>query len=456
MIMKKNILKYIIILFVFIGLASCNSDDDHSVFADSPAERIANRNSELNTLLLSQTEGYKAVYFTKNNEFGGFTFYMNFKPNGTVVMTSDFNADTALKTSDYEVRLGTTTELVFTTRNHIQKVSETSFSDTDGFRGTSVFQYFSNDNGVITFKDVRNPNTSSLVLTPTGFSNFSTESVTEAEASLAQRKNISPTPTSSVFQVLRIENSNGVSNFNLNYNPRDLYAKPRITFDDGTIEEFQFGVAFTPDGLIVSPPLEYEGNTYTDFAYDQESKSYVSTVGSTTATILFSEEPAFLGKDVELLRQRTEFLFRPSLGINPLTSVGFDMMLSQINSELALYGFQLYEYRLILDFESDDCETFLYAVIRNSSNQSMALYYCFEKAVIKDRKLFLNYLGPNTPNSGILENAFLPLINFYNSEKGMIYTNEGSFSSNLANYSNSAGTFTSIDSPSIRVYGLFL
>lgn len=440
-----------------MGLSSCSQDDDQSIFAESPAERIANKNSELNSLLLSQAQGYKAVYFTKNNEFGGFTYYMNFKADGTVTMTSDFNAETALRTSDYEVRLGTTTELVFTTRNHIQKVSETSSSNTDGYRGTSVFQYFSNDNGVITFKDVRNANTSSLVLTPTGFSNFQTESVPMAEASLAQRKNISPTPTSSVFQVLRIVNSNGVSNFNLNYNPGDLYAKPRITFDDGSVNEFQFGVAFTPDGLILSPALEYEGQTYTDFVYDATTSSYISTVGGTTASILFSEEPAFLANDVEVLKQRNEFLYRPSLGSNPLTSIGYYSMIAQINASLAPKGFRFNEFQLILDFQSDACKTQLYIVVqRISDGGRFATTYCFEKAVIQDRKLFLNYLSPLTPNSDYFENDLAPLIEFFNSSKGMIYTNEGSFSSNAASYSNSAGTFTSIDNPSIRVYGLFL
>ena len=37
----------------------------------------------------------------------------------------------------------------------------------------------------------------------------------------------------------------------------------------------------------------------------------------------------------------------------------------------------------------------------------------------------------------------------------MIYTNEGSFSSTGGAFSNRAGTFTSLENPSQRVYGLF-
>lgn len=457
--MKKKTIYYWIICLLFLGLSSCNKDDDQSVFADSPADRIANRNSELNNLLLSQSQGYKAVYFTKNDEFGGFTYYMNFKANGTVTMTSDFNAETDLRTSDYEVRLGTTTELVFTTRNHIQKPSETSGLNTDGFRGTSVFQYFSNDNGVITFKDVRNDSTSSLVLTPTGFSNFESESVPAAKASLAQRQNILPAPTASVFQILRIENSNGVSNFNLNYDRRDLYAMPRITFDDGTVEEFEFGMAFTSDGLILSPALEYEGQSYTDFIYDEATSSYVSSVDGTTATILFGDEPAYLGRDTEELPQRgpTGFAYNPGgFGDNSLTSDGFDLMIAAVNANLASsYGLRFTQFQLTLDFESDDCETTLYIAVNDGNGGSYGAFYCFEKAVIKDRKLFLRYLGPSGGNAGLFENELLPIIGFFNSSQGMIYTKEGGFKSNIANYSNSSSTFTSGDEPSLRVYGLW-
>ena len=107
---------------MFLSLVSCNNDDGETLFPESPAERIEQRNSELLSLLLAESNGYKGVYFTKNDEFGGFTFYMKFNADGTVEMTSDFDSDSAIETSSYEVRFGTTNELVFTTRNHIQKV----------------------------------------------------------------------------------------------------------------------------------------------------------------------------------------------------------------------------------------------------------------------------------------------------------------------------------------------
>ena len=391
--MKKIYIKYVIACLALTTFQSCNNDSVESLFPDSPAERIAQRNEELLNLLVSEQQGYKGVYFSKNDEFGGFTFYMKFNSDGTVQMTSDFDTDTAIKTSSYEVRFGTTTELVFTTRNHIQKVSDPDYPGLigTGFKGTSVFQYFGSENGILIFRDVRNDEEGTFIFTPTGFANFNTESVAKAEASLSQRQNILPTPTSSVFQILRIVNGNGTFNFNLNYDTLRQYASPRITTDNGEVTEFNFGIAFTEDGLTISPELQFEGQTYKDFIFDVSARSYVSTIGGTTATILFGEEPAFIGKDIEELITLGPrgFLYRPSLGSNPLTSVGHDQMVAQVNANLGGIGFSLAEYQLILDFNSDNCDTFLAVRVRRNSDGATFLgFYCFERAVIQDRKLY--------------------------------------------------------------------
>lgn len=446
---------------MFFSLFSCDNDNTEELFSETPAERISQRNSELLNLLLAENQGYKGVYFSKNDEFGGFTFFMKFNEDGTVLMTSDFDTDMDVESSSYEVRLGTTTELVFTTRNHIQKLSETSGGAPAGFRGSSVFQYFSNDNGVITLRDVRNRDTASLILTPTNFSNFETESLASVQKSFDQRKNILITPLTSVFQLLRIENGSGVSNFNLNYNEQDLYASPRITLDDGTVTEFNFGVAFTENGLTISPSLEFEGETYTDFVYDVDSASYVSTVNGTTASFLFGNEPAFIGRDIERLNDLgpTGFLYRPRLGSNPLTSVGFDNLLLEIRENFAAFplgDWSVNDVQFVIDFESDNCDTYLFIqLLREADGATFNSFYCFEKGVINDRKLFLNYTGPAGGNSPFFEPLVMPLINFFNSSDGLIYTSEGGFSSTLFNFSNSAGTFTSVENPSLRVYGLW-
>jgi hypothetical protein len=457
--MKKIFIKYGLVCALAICGLSCNNDDGQELFSDSPAERIAQRNGELLNVLTSEIQGYKAVYFTKNNEFGGFTFFMKFNANGTVEMTSDFDAETAVESSSFEVRLGTTNELVFTTRNHIQKLSDPLFSGLigTGFKGTSVFQYFNNENGVLTFRDVRNNDEGFLKLTPSGLSNFEIESVVNVEASLAQRQNILPTPTTSVFQLLSIENSNGTSSFNFNYDPLRLFASPRITLDDGSVTEFNFGLSFTEDGLIISPALQFEGEIYETFIFDSNTMSYISEVNGTTATILYGDEPAFIGPDVEDLLEigSNGFLYRPSLGSNSLTSAGHDSMIAEVNDNLSVFGLSVFDYILYLDFESNNCDTYLLIRVENADGDTFNAFYCFEKAVIQDRKLFLNYAGPSDGNGPLLEDSVAPILDFFNSSEGIIYTNEGSFSSSQISAPNRAGTFTSLENPSIRVYGLW-
>lgn len=461
--MKKIYKNYWLICLVFLGFLSCNNDDGEVLFAESPAERIAGQNSELLNLLTSEQNGYKGTYFTKNDEFGGFTFYMKFNADGSVDMTSDFDSDTAIESSSYDVRYGTTNELVFTTRNHIQKVSDPQLPGLvgTGFKGTSVFQYFGSQDGKLTFKDIRNRDSASFVLEPSQLTDFETESVAKVETTLAEREKLLTTPERSVFQLLRIENSNGDSDFNLNYNPDLLFAKPRITFDDGSVTEFSFGVLFEENGLVINPTLEFEGESYTYFSYDADSGSYISTVNGTTATILFGNEPAFIDKDIDDIVELgpTGFLYRPGLGSNPLTSLGFDALLEEISDNFAAFPlgeWLVNDVQFTIDYESDNCDTYLYIqLLRVADGATFTAFYCFEKAVINDRKLFLTYSGPSGGNAPFFEPLVMPLIDFFSSSEGLIYSAEGGFSSTLFSFSNTAGTFTSVENPSLRVYGLW-
>ena len=421
-------------------------------------------------MLTQEANGYKAVYFSKNDEFGGFTFYMRFNTDGTVEMTSDVDAETAIETSSYDVRLGTTNELVFTTRNHVQKLSDAfALSDTrTGFKGNSVFQFFSNDNGVITFRDIRNRNTASLVLTPSNLTDFQGQSVARVETTLASRTNLEPLVTRSVFQLLRIDNTSGTTDFDLNYNPERLFANSVLELDNGEVIEFNFGVLFTEEGLRVSPAIEFEGETYEAFVYEASTNQYMATVNGTTATILFGNQPASISRlDVQEVVELgpTGFLYRPGLGDNQLTSLGFQALLEDVTSNFQNNGFGTWnvtDLQLFVDYESNDCDTFLFIEVTSAAGGVVFnAIYCFERGAIVDRKLVLNYIGPFqaqnalSENSIFLESFFRPLIDFFNSSEGLVYRAEGTFQSTTNQFSNSAGTFTSIENPALRVYGLW-
>ncbi|ALJ06093.1 hypothetical protein APS56_13550 [Pseudalgibacter alginicilyticus] len=449
---------------MLVSFLSCNNDNEETLFSETPAERIANQNSELLNLLLSETQGYKVVYFPKNDEFGGFTFYMKFSEDGTVQMTSDFDSETGIETSSYEVRIGTTTELIFTTRNHIQKVSNPDYPGLvgTGFKGTSVFQYFGYENGVINFKDIRNRDLGHFSMTPSNLSNFTAESIEKVEASFARRQSVIPSETTSVIQSLKIETDAKVSRFNLNYDELSLHASPSIIIEENgvaTINEFNFGIAFTEEGLIISPALEFEGEVYETFDYDVNSNSFIATVNGTTATI-FDSDPAFLKDDVYELGfpGHQEFWYFPEEdGVNPLTSPGFDALVETLNlnlqndpatSDWSFYGFQYFATP-----DSDgDVLLVIYLFNPNSGFEAAAYWFTPE---IADNKLYLNFTGFLNATGNTVFDSMLPILIFFNSSEGLYFEDHGSFESDTANYINLSSTFISADQPNLRVYGLW-
>ncbi len=292
--MKKINIKFWFISLILVSFLSCSDSETEKLFPDAPADRVAQRNAELLDLLLSEPNGYKGVYFTKNDEFGGFTYYLRFNADGTVDMTSDFDVETAVESSSYEVRIGTSTELVFTTRNHIQKVSDPSYAPLvgTGFKGTSVFQYFTNDNGTITFRDIRSRDSGTLVLTPANFSNFETESIASVEISLANRNAFVNSNAVTAFPFLSVETGGNLTEFALNYDSVRLFANPTKFNEDGSISDEEFGIAFTENGLIVSPALNVDGVLLEEFTFDGTSGfEYVATKDGITAKIGYGNAP---------------------------------------------------------------------------------------------------------------------------------------------------------------------
>ena len=474
----KLLIKYKHLYFLslfFIVLFSCSDDDNQSVFNQSPSERVAERISELQNLLLSQPNGYRAVYFPKDDERGGFTIYMKFNADGTVRQTSDFDDDSTLQNSSYDVRLGTTTELVFTTRNHITKATDPTavtevingFPTGLGFFGTSVFQYFSNDDGVITFRDVRNRDTGLMVLYPTNFTDFDTESVASVEATYASRQafNEVDCTIASVFDslVLEVPDGGGTKNYFLDFNLNTIFFEGETINTEEVPAPIDFGAVFTlVDGqqvITISPALEVEGNSFKDFILDSGSATtqYVASVNGATATISQKALSEPTGEDILDLPGATYF-YDTADGTNPLLSPCFQqLVIDQINANLddgfgpGVFRFSFYAVFLNFDI---GC-TNLAIWVQNAAGDNFRANYCLF-ANIDENTLFFDYAGPfSGPNDAFLEPFLQPIIDFHSGDKGLLYTNEGSFDGSINSYSNPAGAFTSLDNPSLRSYGLF-
>ncbi|MNF95416.1 hypothetical protein D3C84_781670 [compost metagenome] len=121
----KNIYKFLFAAFLALQLSSCdNNTEADPKFDKTPTERLNAQKTELSDALLSSEFGWKAVYFTDNTVLGGYTHLFRFAADGTVQMASDFDDDTAVYKSEYQVQLGSTVSLTFTTKNRIHLLSE--------------------------------------------------------------------------------------------------------------------------------------------------------------------------------------------------------------------------------------------------------------------------------------------------------------------------------------------
>ncbi|WP_178989906.1 DUF4302 domain-containing protein [Winogradskyella schleiferi] len=447
--MKKNIYThYWILSLLFLFTFSCNDDITEETFDSPPALRIQERVDELRQLLVSQ-QGFKATYFTKDDERGGFTFYMQFNEDGSVRQTSDIlNGDFDFQTSSYDVRYNVTTELVFTTRNHITEGTNPDAVDPDGnpvqtgtgYAGTNNFQYFSVDeDGVIYFRDVRNRNTASLTLTPTNFTDFDAESLASVQQSYQRRLDFNDC-SSGTFSFMEITSSTGTQGYNLNYNGSTLFAEPRFVGLDGSFDEFDLGILFTENSILVSPGIEVDGELLEEFFLDETSETiqYVASQNGVSAVIGYSVTPVLpiLGYS-----ELGEFLilhhpFLNTLGDDwtpDLTNQCFVDLVNDLNASVALFDVTRID---LYDLNLDTGQLYIGSTIGGA-------FYDISKEIVDD-KVYLTITGTTVP--AFFTDAVQPLIDVIADPEGL-YVDQPT---TLNAFSNQIFTFTPASNTTIR------
>ncbi|GAA3617652.1 DUF4302 domain-containing protein [Flavivirga amylovorans] len=290
--MKKIIYTTFNLFILTLVLNSCEVDAVDPVFDEPPALRIRKDIQELKTILLSEPQGFSGIYFPNNSVVGGINFHMQFTEDLRVKMTSDFKEDTALTDSRYDIIAGTNAaELIFTTGSrHITDLVQDGAQFFNTFFGANSFQYVGEENGVITFKEIRSDGI--FKMSPSGFTDFDTESVASANTTYANRQEFISTPLATAFPFLSMEKDGEIQGYDLNYNQFNIYALPSgFDSNDSPVEE-KFGVAFTETGIIISPAVEFNGIQFEEFTLDTSSGfEYISQVEGATAKIGYSNSP---------------------------------------------------------------------------------------------------------------------------------------------------------------------
>ncbi|MDR7210350.1 DUF4302 domain-containing protein [Flavobacterium piscis] len=330
----KNIFKYLMLIFLAVQLNSCVSTDAEQKFDESPTERLNKQKKELNDLLLSSENGWKAVYYTDDNQLGGFTHLFKFLPNGKVDMASDFDDDTEIHNSQYEVQLGSTVSLVFTTQNKIHLLSDANNSPLaagKGFLGDFQFLYYGQEDGDIVFRTNR-------TVKEVRFVKATPQDWTDLKKNTIMNENMTGNISSPLFRILEITEEGAVKNFELNFNSVTRFGTA-IPLQEGNFESLKLAVAYTPAGITVKPAVVVGTQSLTDFVYNETDKSFVAGTNGVTAKIKFSNAPPRLTDDYKLFLEGNPQLVISYIAANLYTAASTSpyakSILDNVNATLA-------------------------------------------------------------------------------------------------------------------------
>lgn len=261
-------------LLVSILLSSCVKNNAEELFDNSTTARKEKQIQELQNLLKSSTDGWKATYFTDDSILGGFSFIVKFKDDLNIDMISDFAGNYTVKESQYEINYGSTVKLVFSTDNFIHELSKGDNSPSiisgQGFKGDSEFLYYGTENDEIIFR-------SNKFLSEVRFK----KATADDWINISKHQDVKDKLESSLFGKFILDGTS--SNYNYNSTTRFLSTEDSKT---------EFGIGFTPTGIIISPSLEINGGNVNEFIFNASENKYVATLdGNEVASFVFFNTP---------------------------------------------------------------------------------------------------------------------------------------------------------------------
>lgn len=434
----KYLYKLLIVAFVAIQLVACSNGDTEEKFDQTPTARTNAQSKKLDELLLSSEYGWKAVYFTDNTQLGGYTHLFKFSPGGKVTMASDFDSDTKKYDSQYEIQLGSTVSVVFTTANRIHLLSDSnSYPIEDlkgqGYLGDFQFLFYGEDKGDIVFRTNRKSKELRFVkATAADWDNLPQNTIME--------QNVIGSSTRPLFRLLETNDGTTVRQFDFSFDDVTRFA----TADPiaaGFSESYNVGVGYSPTGIIVSPAIEIKGQALSEFVYNDADGSFTATgKDGVSATIKYTAKPLVLTDDYKILlkgQASSRFgYFEDDLTVGASTnSILFKEELKKINAGLPA-GIEIVGVELYFNTANGN---FIYYSLSNGS----AIYHFVdltEDAINKTVILTHKSWNGNVANSAP---AFLASFDKYLLDSKGIYVKKESF---RLQYTNAVYTFTSASS----------
>lgn len=327
-----SITKLFLIAIIAIQFVSCENKEYNSDFEDSPTQRLDARKKELSDLLTSSEFGWKAIYFTDNTQLGGFTHLFKFTDLKNVDMASDFDSDISVSKSEYEIQLGSTISLVFTTKNRIHLLSDSNSYPNENLRGKGYlgdfqFLYYGQENGEIIFRTNRS-------FQELRFVKATAQDWNDLSKNLIMKDNLN----SHIFRTLETNNAGTIEIFEFNFDDPSRFATT-TSIATGEPGKYNLGIGYTPTGIKVSPAVVVADQELTDFTYDATSGNFIAMgTNNVSAAIKYSNKPFIITDDYKLLlrgKPTTAFAYLDDfLASAPTNSLLFKSIIAQVNENL--------------------------------------------------------------------------------------------------------------------------
>ncbi|MBL0737880.1 DUF4302 domain-containing protein [Flavobacterium sp. GN10] len=337
----KYIFRYLVVASLMLHFTACTDTEVEQKFDKTPTERLNAQKSELQEVLLTSPDGWKAVYFTDNKQLGGFTHLFKFTADGKVEMASDFNTTSTPKfTSDYDIQLGSTVSLVFTTKNRIHLLSDSSPAAAPtaalrgkGYLGDFQFLYYGQDNGQLIFKANRTAGDSNS--SEIRFVKATSQDWDDLSKNFLMIPNVIG---SNVFGANRgLEIIDGTTKKTYDFNPYTTITRfgsyTDITSNNG------IGIGYSPNGIVISPAIKVGDQMLSNFIFNSADGSFTATgTNGASASIKYSNTPFVISDDYKNFApgqpQRVVGYIAPNLTAAQSNSVLCRNLIDKINAGL--------------------------------------------------------------------------------------------------------------------------
>lgn len=288
---------------IVLLMASC-SKKDNAVFDESSSIRLEKAKQELRADLKSSPEGWKLVYFPMTTQDlsvvpaanNSYNFLFKFLDDSKVQMKSSLDLN-RLETSEYDLKLGSTLKLEFTTYNIIHDLANASLAVT-GMGGQArggEFEYLSYGrigrdllfktnryHSELRFERATKEDWVNMDGTITNI--FATDFVAPGYVFSASRG------TSKLVDSIITFTRTGT------HKTAALYTKVTNP-NTGAVTKVltrRAGLGYGTKGVYIMPGIEFEGKTFYFFEWDATNKKFVSKIDDITAELAGTSDPKFL------------------------------------------------------------------------------------------------------------------------------------------------------------------